>query len=144
MIITVDTNVVFSALYSNQGASHQIVRKIINEKIKLALSPQVYFEYYEVLAREKNLEMFNLSKKEIEDFLDLLALLSQKHSIYYLLRPNLPDEDDNIFMECAYASNSDYLITSNVRDFKYGELKGFGFEITTPKAFYKKFGTKNE
>ena len=29
------------------------------------------------------------------------------------MRPNLPDENDNIFMECAFASNSDYLITSN-------------------------------
>ena len=141
MIITVDTNVIFSALYSNQGASHQIVRLIIDEEIKLALSPQVYFEYYEVLMRENNLEMFNLSKKETEDFLDLLALLAQKYSIYYLLRPNLPDEDDNIFMECAYASNSDYLITSNVKDFKQSELKGFGFEIITPKDFYKKLGT---
>jgi len=140
MIITVDTNVIFSALYSNQGASHQIVRLIIDEEIKLALSPQVYFEYYEVLMRENNLEMFNLSKKETEDFLDLLALLAQKYSIYYLLRPNLPDEDDNIFMECAYASNSDYLITSNVKDFKQSELKGFGFEIITPKDFIKNWG----
>ncbi|MCF8239780.1 MAG: putative toxin-antitoxin system toxin component, PIN family [Melioribacteraceae bacterium] len=142
MIITADTNVIFSALYSNKGASHQIVRMIVEEEFKLAISPQIYFEYYEVLMRERNLEMFNLSQREVEDFLDLLALLSQKHSIYYLLRPNLQDEDDNIFMECAYASNSDYLVTSNIRDFRQSELRGFDFEIITPKDFYQKFGKK--
>ena len=144
MITTIDTNVIFAELYSNKGLSHQIVRKIIDEEYKIALSPQIYFEYSAVLMRKKNLELFNLSAKEIEDFLDLLALLSQKHSIYYLLRPNLPDEDDNIFMECAFASNSDYLITSNVKDFKRGELKGFSFEIITPRDFSKKFRAKNE
>lgn len=40
-------------------------------------------------------------------------------------------------MECAFASNSDYLVASNIRDFKQGELKGFGFRIMTPKEFYK-------
>jgi putative PIN family toxin of toxin-antitoxin system len=144
MIITVDTNVIFSALYSNKGASHLIVKMIIDEEIKLAVSPQIYFEYYDVLMREENLKLLNLSVKEVEDFLDLLALLAQKHSIYYLLRPNLPDENDNIFMECAFASNSDYLVTSNIRDFKQGELKGFGFRVMTPKELYKMLKAKNE
>jgi putative PIN family toxin of toxin-antitoxin system len=89
MIVTVDTNVIFSALYSNLGASHQILRLILDEKIKLALSPQIYFEYYDVLVREENLAKINLTVEEIEEILDLLALLAQKHSIYFLLRPNL-------------------------------------------------------
>jgi len=137
MILTIDTNVIFSALYSNKGASYLIITKIIDEKIKLAISPQVYFECYDVLMREENLKILNLSAKNVEDFLDLIALLSQKHSIYYLLRPNLPDENDNIFMECAFASNSDYLITSNIKDFKQSELKGFRFKVVTPKELHK-------
>lgn len=144
MIITVDTNVIFSALYSNKGASYLIIQMIIDEKLKVAISPQIYFEYYDVLTRKENLELLNLSINEIEDFLDLLALLAQKHSIYYLLRPNLPDENDNIFVECAFASNSDYLITSNIKDFKRGELKGFSFKVVTPKEFYKILEVKNE
>jgi putative PIN family toxin of toxin-antitoxin system len=137
MVITVDTNVVFSSLYSNRGASHLILKMIIEEKIKMAVSPQIYFEYYDVLTRKDNLKLLNLSIKEVEDFLDLSALLAQKHTIYYLLRPNLPDENDNIFVECAFASNSDYLVTSNTKDFKNTQLKGFGFKIITPKDLYK-------
>jgi putative PIN family toxin of toxin-antitoxin system len=137
MILTIDTNVIFSALYSNKGASYSIITKVIDEKIKLAISPQIYFEYYDVLMREENLKILNLATKDVEDFLDLIALLSQKHSIYYLLRPNLPDENDNIFIECAFASNSDYLVTSNIKDFKQSELKGFKFKVVTPKELYK-------
>ena len=137
MILTIDTNVIFSALYSNKGASYSIITKVIDEKIKLAISPQIYFEYYDVLMREENLKILNLATKDVEDFLDLIALLSQKQSIYYLLRPNLPDENDNIFIECAFASNSDYLVTSNIKDFRQSELKGFRFKVVTPKELYK-------
>lgn len=137
MIITIDTNVIFSALYSNLGASHAILRLVLDEKVQIALSPQVYFEYYDVLTREHNLTQFNLSVREVENVLDLLALLAKKHNIYFLLRPNLLDESDNMIFECAFVSNSEYLVTSNVRDFRRSELKGFLFKILTPKDFYK-------
>lgn len=53
MIVTVDTNVIFSALYSRRGTSHSILKLILDEKIKLALSPQVYLEYLEILTKLK-------------------------------------------------------------------------------------------
>jgi putative PIN family toxin of toxin-antitoxin system len=144
MIVTVDTNVIFAALYSKTGASHRIFQLILDEKLELALSVQTYFEYYDVLTRSEHLEKLNLSISEIEDILDLLALLAKKYSIYYLLRPNLIDEKDNLFVECAFASNSEYLITSNVRDFKSGELKGFKFQIIPPGDFYKLWRQEHE
>jgi len=137
MIVTVDTNVIFSGLFSKKGASHFILNLILEEKIKLAISAQTYFEYYDVLSRTKSLDELKLSIAEIEDFLDLLALLAQKYNIYYLLRPNLPDENDNIFVECAFASNSEFLISGNTKDFRKGELKGFNFNLVTPSEFYK-------
>ncbi len=137
MIVTVDTNVIYSALFSNLGASHRILRLIVDEKVNLALSPPIFLEYYDVLSREETLAKLNLSINEIEDVLDLLVLLAKKQSIYFLLRPNLIDEKDNIFFECAFASNSEYLLTSNVRHFKTSELKGFNFKISTPEDFYK-------
>ena len=144
MIITLDTNVLFSSLYSSSGASHQILKLIIDEKLQIAISTPVYFEYNDVLIRTENLKKINLTIKEIEDVLDLLALLAKKHSIYFLLRPNLSDEKDNIFVECAFASKSRYLITSNVKDFKHAELKGFSFQIITPGDFLKIWREKYE
>ncbi len=134
-IITMDTNVLVAALMSNLGASHYILRLIFEEKVKLAITPAVFFEYYDVLTREEILAKINLSVAQVEDILDLLALLAKKHSVYFLLRPNLFDEKDNIICECAFVSQSDYLITSNIKDFKRGELKGFRFQNITPKYF---------
>jgi putative PIN family toxin of toxin-antitoxin system len=143
MIITVDTNVIFSALYSCRGASHYVLRLILDEEVKLALSYPVYLEYYDVLTRAENLRILNLSVSEVEDVLDLLVLLAKQYDIYFLLRPNLVDEKDNILIECAFASNSTYLITSNIRDFQRGELKGFGFNVITPKDFCQQWrGTR--
>ena len=144
MIVTIDTNVIYSGLYSKKGASHFILKLVLNEKLKVAISTQTYFEYYDVLTRKENLEQLKLTVNEIEDFLDLFALLAQKYDIYYLLRPNLKDESDNMFVECAFASNSEFLITGNSRDFKKGELKGFNFNVITPSNFYKVWRTKNE
>ncbi len=144
MIVTVDTNVIFAALYSKAGASHRIFQLLLDEKLKFALSVQTYFEYYDVLTRSDSLKKLKLSNDEVEDVLDLLALLAQKYSIYYLLRPNLADEKDNLFVECAFASNSEYLITSNVRDFRSGELKGFKFQVITPGDFYQLWRQEHE
>ena len=144
MIVTIDTNVIFSALYSKAGASHKILNLVLDEKVKLAVSTQTYFEYYDVLTRKKSLEQLNLTISEVEDFLDLLALLSQRHSIYFLLRPNLQDEKDNIFVECAFASSSEYLITSNIKDFKNSELKNMEYKAVTPGQFYQIWMNQNE
>jgi len=137
MIITIDTNTLIAALLSKNGASHQILRLITSEKVKLALSTNILLEYDDVTTRKEILNKAKFRKEQIEDLLDLLALLAHKHEIYFRLRPNLTDEDDNLFMECAFASGSEYLITSNIRDFEKGELIGFGFKIVTPKHFYQ-------
>ena len=147
MVITIDTNVIFSALYSNKGASFKILELVLNEKLKLAISAQTYFEYFEycdVLMRKKSRNTLSLSVEEVEDFLDLLALLAQKQNIYFLLRPNLKDEKDNIFVECAFASNSNYLVTSKIKDFKESQLKNLDFKVITPNEFYKILENKNE
>ena len=107
------------------------------EKLQVAISTPVYFEYYDALTRAEKLRKINLTINEAKDVLDLLALLAKKYSIYFLLWPNLSNEKDSMVVECAFASNSQYLITSNVRDFKGDELKGFTFQIITPGDFLK-------
>ena len=144
MVVTIDTNVLLAGLISQSGASHQILKLITSEKITLALSTQVLLEYDDVFKREEILNLTRLNQVQVEDVLDLLALLAQQNNIYYRLRPNLRDENDNLFIECAFASNSHYLLTSNIRDFNNGELKGFKFKVLTPKDFYQMWRKEHE
>ena len=85
MIITLDKNVLFASLFSSSGASHQILKLIMAEKLRVAISTPVYFEYYDALTRAENLRKINLTINEAKDVLDLLALLAKKYSIYFLL-----------------------------------------------------------
>ncbi|MCL6588364.1 MAG: putative toxin-antitoxin system toxin component, PIN family [Firmicutes bacterium] len=144
-MITLDTNVLFQALYSNQGASFRILDLIRHGELELAISVPVFEEYCDVLLRKENIDKFQLTKENIETVLAFIAYIGKPFIINYLLRPNLKDEDDNIFMELAFVSNSKYLITSNIRDFTIGnELRLDSFQIITPSDFYKKWRFNHE
>jgi putative PIN family toxin of toxin-antitoxin system len=136
--VTVGTNVVYAGLYSRAGASNRILQYIIDEELVPAITSPVYFEYCDVLTRPESLAAFELKAHEVGSVLDAIALLARKHRVHYLLRSNLLDESDNIFLECAFASNTRYLITSNVKHFTSGELLGFEKLIVTPSEFLRR------
>ncbi|MDQ7016329.1 MAG: putative toxin-antitoxin system toxin component, PIN family [Gammaproteobacteria bacterium] len=144
MIITLDTNALLAALLNKAGASHLILKLIVKENLRIALTTSVALEYEDVLKRDSLAKKLNLSHEQIEEIIDLLILLAEKHSIYYRLRPNLLDEKDDLFIECAFASNSQYLITSNIKYFKQGDLQNHPFQAITPGDFYYLWRRKNE
>jgi len=144
MLITIDTNVIYQAL-RNQGASYYILKLIRYFKINLALSVPVFQEYEDVLNRQKTLHDIGLDKSDIANFLSFLAFVGKTHTPYFLFRPNLRDENDNIFIELAFCSNSKYLITSNIRDYQVNNnLKFNSFEIITPSDFLHKWKQEYE
>ena len=68
-------------------------------------------------------------------------------SVYYIFghpRPNLKDENDNMFVELAIASQSRYLVTSNIKDFVSGELLLNNFQLFTPAQFLKHWRKHHE
>lgn len=145
MLVILDTNVVFQALYSLEGASHFIMSLVRSQKIKLALSMKVFAEYEAVLKRKKNLKLLELTETDIGDVLTFLAFVARPFETYFLFRPNLKDEDDNIFVELALASNAKFLITSNSKDFKRNTQLKFGdFGVVTPAEFVKMWRKENE
>lgn len=144
MILTIDTNVLVQALSNNKGASYLILNLVYEGKINLAISLTVFYEYEDVLNRDRILKLIGLSQKEISDVLTLIFHFAEKHKIFFLFRPNLKDEKDNIFVELAIKSNSKYLITSNIKDFKNSDLKFPELEIITPGEFAKMWRKKYE
>ena len=66
-----DTNVVFSGLYSKQGASFQVLKAVVARKIQPVLSVALLFEYEDVLKR--NTEKLGFTSDEINAFLGSLA-----------------------------------------------------------------------
>ena len=139
MLVSIDTNIMFQALYSSEGASFYILQLIRAGHVQLALSHSVFLEYEDVLLRPASLRSFDLSRKEVMRFLRYFAYVCNKYDPKFLFRPNLKDEKDNIFVELAIASASRFLITSNIKDFMNADLKFDDFEIITPGNFVKQW-----
>ena len=137
MLLTLDTNVLYQALMSKKGASFFIFQQVRALKIQIALSVPVFAEYEAVLKREKSIRDFDLSGGDVDKFLRLIAFVGKKFQTYYLFRPNLPDENDNMLVELAIVSQSDYLVTSNLKDFNNAELIFDDLNIITPAEFVK-------
>ena len=135
--------ILYQALKSTTGASYLILQQVRNRKIQIALSVPVFFEYQDVLTRDKSLKNFKLQLNDVEKYLRFIAYIGKTFEIYFLLRPNLKDEKDNKIVELAVTSQSDYLITSNIRDFKNAELKFDQLKIITPSEFVKMWRNKN-
>lgn len=138
MRVVIDTSVMYQALYSSRGASHAVLELVRSGELKLALSIPVFEEYRDVLSRQTSLDAFGLTADDVQSLLDFVALIGEKTDIRYLLRPNLRDENDNMFVELAFASNARYLITKNIGDFTIRtELTLEGITIITPSDFMK-------
>ena len=57
-------------------------------------------------------------------FLRYLASIAHLQDVHFLWRPFLRDPDDDMVLEGAVASGSQYIVTHNVKDFKRAqELK---------------------
>ena len=63
--VVIDTNVVFSALHSNQGASHKLLSLVgISDRFQNNVSVPLVLEYEDVLKRES--ENLGLTHQEID------------------------------------------------------------------------------
>jgi len=127
--IVLDTNIIFSGLYSSFGASFQVLRVLAVGKIQPVLSVALLFEYEDVLKR--NSRKLGLTYGDIDAFLDNMCRLSSFQKIHYLWRPFLPDPKDDHVLELAVASQVGKIVTFNVKDFK--NVDEFGVKIISPK-----------
>jgi len=98
------------------------------------LTQKLFLEYESVLTREKILQLIGASLNEIQLVLDALLAIAQKSEVYYLWRPNLPDESDNLVLESASAASA-IIITKNITDFRTGELKFPDLVVLAPQQF---------
>ncbi len=145
MIVTIDTNVLFQAFYSRKGASHQIIRLIRDGIIVAAISVPVFQEYRDVFSRDENMMQLRLDGEQVDTIMQFLATVGKPTNVTYMWRPNLRDEGDNMFIELARASGSEYLITSNTRDFLLdSDLKNEDIRIVTPGTFMNEWRKRNE
>ena len=129
--IVLDTNILVAGLRSKQGASYKLLSELTNNCFKPAVSVPLFFEYEAVLKRPGLLP--NLRVEDIDNILNYLVSKATLCQIYYLWRPCLKDPQDDMVLELAVQSQSQFIVTFNVRDFSKSAL--FGITAITPQQF---------
>lgn len=102
----------------------------------MAISVPVFQEYRDVLSRPDNMQLLGLDDAEVDAIMDFVATVGRVTHISFSWRPNLRDEADNMIIELARASGSEYLVTRNVKDMTIGsDMNNDDIEVVTPGDF---------
>lgn len=95
----------------------------------------LFSEYEDVLGRDNLMKKCPLTPRDRLVLLEAFLSVCEWVKVYYLWRPNLPDEGDNHLIELAVAGAAEAIITNNMRDLKGGDLHFPKTRIVTPKQF---------
>ncbi|MEE3624862.1 putative toxin-antitoxin system toxin component, PIN family [Nitrospirillum sp. BR 11752] len=130
--IVIDTDVLFAAFNSPDGASRRLLLDIIDGKASLLLSATLLLEYEAVLTRPHNLEQFGIGVADVLAVLDELARICVPVAFDYRWRPSANDPDDDHVVETAVNGNADVVASFNLSDLAAG-VRRFGIEVERPK-----------
>jgi putative PIN family toxin of toxin-antitoxin system len=132
--IVLDTSVLVAAARSRNGASYQLVSMLPDPRFDFALTIALYTEWQSALTRPEHVPP-GVSVDGVLGYLRYLASLAYLQDVHFLWRPFLRDPDDDMVLECAVASGSQYIVTHNLKDFRrVPELK---VHAITPADFLK-------
>ncbi len=129
--IVLDTNVLVAAMRSRRGASYRLLDGLGDDRWRPNVTVAIVLEYEAVLKRDCG--EFGLTEDDIDDVVDAICSQAGIHRLYFRWRPVASDPDDDLVLEGAIASRSDFIITFNKRDFSDSER--FGIRCLTPKEF---------
>ncbi|MCC5846406.1 MAG: PIN domain-containing protein [Verrucomicrobia bacterium] len=135
MRFILDTNVIIAALRSRSGASYALLERLPHPDYTPCLSNALYLEMVSVALRPVN-RPAHWAEGDVLQFLRGYAAMCHLQDIYFLWRPFLPDPDDDLVLELAFAAKATYIVTHNVNDFRKSET--LGVRAIKPQHFLKR------
>lgn len=137
--VVMDTNVlVAGACRHEQSAAYQILMGVLEEDVPLMLTPAIALEYLDVLLRPRILSLTGLNHSQSADLVAELISVSRQLQNRFSWRPNLRDESDNKFAEAAINAGA-IVVTYNIRHFRSGDLRPYGWATMTPMEFVTRY-----
>jgi putative PIN family toxin of toxin-antitoxin system len=133
--IVLDTNVFIAAILIPDGENRDVVRTCLLGKAKPIMGATLFHEYEDLLGRSELMAKCPLSFFERPALFEALLSITDWVKVYFLWRPNLPDEADNHLIELALAGSAQTIVTNNLKDFKAGELRFPDLTIQSPRQF---------
>jgi putative PIN family toxin of toxin-antitoxin system len=133
--IVVDTNVFIGAILSPVGENRELLRACLDGRSRPLMGTALFHEYEDLLGRSALLAKSPLSLFERDTLFAAFLSVAEWVKVYFLWRPNLPDEADNHLIELALAGAAASIVTHNLRDLRQGELRFPALRIQTPRQF---------
>jgi len=130
--VVLDTNVLVSGLLSPFGPPGEIVRLVASGAVTLCFDARILAEYEEVLARPR----FGFDPDSVAALIDYLDFAGEMVAAGPL-PVRLPDEDDEPFLEVAFACGADCLVTGNLAHFPEDTREGV--TILSPAGFVEHY-----
>lgn len=132
MMVVLDTNALIQ-VFGHASPLAPIQDALLRGRLHLAVSTPILLEYEEVTVRYAGAQRW-------QDVWAFLTLISRLHGSVHHIGPRYRfhtitgDPDDDCFADCAIASGSDHLITS---DHHFDVLAGSGYkpQPITPEEF---------
>lgn len=130
-----DTNVFTAALLSASGSNREVLRACLSGRATPLMGTALFHEYEDILGRAHLMCKSPLGKSEQTALFRAFLSVAEWVKVFYLWRPNLPDEGDNHLVELAVAGTARSIVTNNLDDLRRGELRFPGLAVLTPKQF---------
>ncbi len=146
--LVLDTSVFVAALRSAGGPSRAVLRLCLKRRCQPLMGQKLFNEFEDIMGRAVLFRRSALTPSEREELLDAFLSVCEWVPVFYLWRPNLPDEGDNHLIELAVAGTATALVTQNVRDLRGGELRFPHLTVETPAEFMtrwrKRYGNDDD
>lgn len=118
MLAVIDTNVLLVSV-SDRSKYHWLYKSIVENKFSIAVTHDILTEYEEKIAEHWHPAV---AANVIRVLLELPNV--RLATSYFNLNIITADPDDNKFVDCAFASNADYIVTN---DSDFNVLKRINF-----------------
>lgn len=135
--VVVGTNVLVAALLRREGANRGILRACFEDRLKPMAGQALFLEYEDVLGRPGLFRNSPLTARERWQLFESFLSVCEWVPVYYLWRPNLPDEGDNHILELAVAGGASIIVTNHTADFIGLDLRFPDIRIRTPREWLK-------
>ncbi|MBS3084161.1 putative toxin-antitoxin system toxin component, PIN family [Candidatus Pacearchaeota archaeon] len=130
MRITLDTNFLISATQWDYSVANKLLVKLIERNDPLFVSKEIIDEFSGILMRD-----FDYSYLEIQEIIPFVMMFAKLVQPIEKIEVIKEDSDDNKILECAVVSNSEFIITYDLRHLLI--LKEFrGIKIIKPEELF--------
>src|SRR5207237_2811024 len=95
-VLTLDTNLVVSALRSSQGASHRLMELVGEGRFEIGITAPLVLEYESVCKRPVGVTW--ITTEDVDALVDYFCRVGKRSVVHFRIRPAVPAPNDELVL----------------------------------------------